>query len=51
MSALDILDAVKKKDYSDELKTLIPESISVAKLSGLDEAIVLLLGLEKKCRL
>ena len=40
-----------KKDYSAEVKLAIPESIEIATKSGLDDAIVFLLSLEKKCRL
>lgn len=40
-----------KKDYSAEVKLAITESIEIANKSGLDEAFVLLLALEKKCRL
>lgn len=39
-----------KRDYSDELKTIIPQSIEIANSVGLDQAITLLLGLERRCR-
>jgi 26S proteasome regulatory subunit N5 len=39
-----------KKDYSEELQVLIPESVLVANTRGIDEALQLLLALEKKCR-
>ena len=40
-----------KKDYSAEVKLAIPESIEIANKSGLDDAFIFLLSLEKKCRL
>eukprot|EP00600_Ochromonadales_sp_CCMP1393_P009937 CAMPEP_0174974060 /NCGR_PEP_ID=MMETSP0004_2-20121128/11613_1 /TAXON_ID=420556 /ORGANISM="Ochromonas sp., Strain CCMP1393" /LENGTH=485 /DNA_ID=CAMNT_0016224629 /DNA_START=60 /DNA_END=1517 /DNA_ORIENTATION=+ len=40
-----------KKDFTSELETIIPESIAVANDKGIDEAVVLLFALEKKCRL
>ena len=40
-----------KKDYSAEVKVAITESIDIANTTGLDDAYVLLLSLEKKCRL
>ena len=40
-----------KKDFSGELQILIPESLQVAQSQGIDEAILLLLSFEKKCRL
>eukprot|EP01036_Dinobryon_divergens_P021634 gene21634-29700_t len=39
-----------KKDYTEELQAMIPESIAIANSVGLDEAITALLGLERKCR-
>ena len=40
-----------KKDFSDEFKTVVPESISLAQDKGMEEAIQFLLQFEKKCRL
>ena len=39
-----------KKDFTAEVQAAIPESVTVAQERGLDEAILLLLGVEKKCR-
>eukprot|EP00596_Hydrurales_sp_CCMP1899_P003999 CAMPEP_0119033624 /NCGR_PEP_ID=MMETSP1177-20130426/675_1 /TAXON_ID=2985 /ORGANISM="Ochromonas sp, Strain CCMP1899" /LENGTH=444 /DNA_ID=CAMNT_0006990509 /DNA_START=103 /DNA_END=1434 /DNA_ORIENTATION=+ len=39
-----------KKDYTADVAVIIPESITLADERGLDEAILLLLGMEKKCR-
>jgi 26S proteasome regulatory subunit N5 len=40
-----------KKDYTSDLEAMIPESRIVAKERGMDEALQMLLGLEKKCRI
>ncbi len=40
-----------RKEYTEELKVIIPESLAVAASQGLDAAIELLLGFEKKTRL
>lgn len=40
-----------KKDYTDEFKTLVPESITLAQEKGLEESVQFLLAFEKKCRL
>jgi 26S proteasome regulatory subunit N5 len=40
-----------KKDFSGELQLIIPESIEVAQSKGIDDAILLLLAFEKKCRI
>ena len=42
--------AVEKKDFTSELAAAIPESVTIARERSLDDAIVLLLSLEKKCR-
>lgn len=39
-----------KKDYTDELQIIIPESSKIAETISLEEAINVLLGLERKCR-
>ena len=39
-----------KKDYTEALQVLIPESVLIANTRGIDEALQLLLALEKKCR-
>ena len=39
-----------KKDFTAEVQAAIPESVTIAQERGLDEAILLLLGVEKKCR-
>jgi 26S proteasome regulatory subunit N5 len=39
-----------KKDFSEDLQALLPESVLVASRRGLDDALALLLPLEKKCR-
>ena len=44
-------EETRKRDFSDELKIAIPESIALAESSGLEEATSLLFALEKKCRL
>lgn len=41
----------EKRDFTGDLQTLIPESLALFAERGLDEAINLCLGLEKKCRL
>ena len=41
---------IGKKDYSSELQSVIPESISLCDLKGIDDALQLLLSFEKKCR-
>lgn len=40
-----------KKDFSEELKSVIPESVSIANDKGLEEALILLYNFEKKSRL
>lgn len=40
-----------KKDFTADLQATIPESVTIAKEKGIDDAITLLLALEKKCRL
>lgn len=40
----------EKRDFSADFQQMIPESIALANEAGLDDAILLLLGLEKKCR-
>lgn len=40
-----------KKDFTAELAAAIPESTLIAKERGLDDALTLLLALEKKCRI
>jgi len=39
-----------KKDFTAEAQAVISESATVAQNRGLDEAILLLLAVEKKCR-
>jgi len=39
-----------KKDFTSEVQAIIPESIAIANSIGLDEAINMLLLLERKCR-
>lgn len=39
-----------KKDFSEDLQALIPESVLAASRRGLEDALALLLPLEKKCR-
>lgn len=39
-----------KKDFTAEVQAVIPESVTVAEERGLEEAILLLLAVEKKCR-
>lgn len=45
------MESVGKKDFTAEVTAGIPESTLLAKEKGLDDAITLLLGLEKKCRI
>lgn len=40
-----------KKDFSDEFKTVVPDSISICAEKGMEDAIQFLLQFEKKCRL
>lgn len=40
-----------KKDYQDEVRALIPKASSLAEMGRLNEAIEILLGLEKRARL
>lgn len=42
---------VKKKDFSDESRVVIPEATELARGGNLDEALLQLLGLEKRARL
>ena len=53
MAAMEVVASgptVEKKDFTSELAAAIPESVTVARERSLDDAIVLLLSLEKKCR-
>mmetsp|Transcript_16903 Transcript_16903/g.25477 ORF Transcript_16903/g.25477 Transcript_16903/m.25477 type:complete len:439 (-) Transcript_16903:192-1508(-) len=44
------LSVDSKKDFTAEVQTAKAESVQIADSKGIDEAIVYLLGLEKKCR-
>jgi 26S proteasome regulatory subunit N5 len=45
------MEVVTKKEYTAEVASLIPESNTLTQAGQLDDALTLLLGLEKKCRI